>query len=784
MKISYYKSLFSSSPDKQITVYKAMDMIRLGECESLVKDVRFNFNNPEKKKALKERLPLFGFGGTFTTRSNKTLVKHSSLACLDFDHLPNVEQAKRQIAEDPYTFCVFVSPSGDGLKVLVRIPLVDNDKDYKSFYVELRNHFNQYGETDSATSDISRATFISYDPDLICNVDSEMFTDRFIVVEPVTIRHNVALEDYDEVAKRLIVWFKKKWTTGANRNSNLFILSSAFNDYGVPKDTALNYCLGYSSKDFGSAEINNLVDSAYKNSGNFGMKTFEDTSKSRALARMVSNGQTQESIGKKIELTEGVIKEIKKLKATDDNDCFWSLDDKGKIEISAIKFDFYLRNRGISKYYPYDGVSEFEFIQKNENFIDWIDPSRIKDIVKKDLINRCESDVWSKLAMMTNFFKKDMLSMLDTVEVQPKRDEKNAAYLYYRNFAVKTTDEGSELIEYSDVEDVVWKNQVIDRDIALNSESHGEFKTFIWRVSGEDADRYYTLKSVIGYLLHSYQNDSKPKAIIFNDEMISEDVPNGGSGKGLIHKAIGQIKNIVVEDGKKFDPNHQFAYQKVSKDTQIFLLDDVSKSFDFEKLFSIVTEGMTVEKKGKDAYQIPFKESPKISITTNYTIKGEGASHNRRVFEVEIANHYNDSHTPEDEFNHQFFTEWDADEFGMFDNFMIRCIQFYLKNGLVESNKVNLAFRKMKNNLGAEFIEFMESIDMTERVSKKALRDRFNSEYQSLARWNTAQKFNKKIKEYCIFNGYEVLESQSNGVPHLEFSKGNEPTNTETDAPF
>ncbi len=77
MKISYYKSLFSSSPDKQITVYKAMDMIRLGECESLVKDVRFNFNNPEKKKALKERLPLFGFGGTFTTRSNKTLVKHS-----------------------------------------------------------------------------------------------------------------------------------------------------------------------------------------------------------------------------------------------------------------------------------------------------------------------------------------------------------------------------------------------------------------------------------------------------------------------------------------------------------------------------------------------------------------------------------------------------------------------------------------------------------------------------------------------------------------------------------
>ena len=783
MNISYYKSLFSATPDSEMNVYNAIELIRNGDSTaSIIKDVRFHINNPEQKKIYKNRLPLFGFGGTFTSRSNKNLVKHSMLACLDFDHIPNVDEAKRQIMEDSYTFCVFVSPSGDGLKVLVRIPLVDNDKDYKAFYVELRKHYNQYGETDASTSDIARATFVSHDPDIFCNVDSEMFTKRFEVIETPTVVHNVKLEDYDEVAKMLIVWFKKKWTTGENRNTNLFILSAAFNDYGVPKSTALSYCQDYRSEDFGDHEIQSLVNSAYKNTSSFGSKTFEDTNKAKLLSRMVNNGQDEESISKKIPMTEGIKNEIQRIKDNEEPDVFWSIDEKGKIEISAIKFDFYLRNRGISKYYPYDGVSEFEFIQKNENFIDWIDPTRIKDIVKKDLINRCEPDVWSKLAMMTNFFKKDMLSMLDTVEVQPKRDEKKASYLYYKNLAVKTTDEGSELIEYSDVEDVVWKNQIIDRNIAISDESDGEFKTFIWRVSGEDAERYYTLKSVIGYLLHSYQNDSKPKAVIFNDEMISEDVPNGGSGKGLIHKAIGHIKNIVVEDGKKFDPNHQFAYQKVSKDTQIFLMDDVPKQFDFEKLFSIVTEGMTVEKKGKDAYQIPFKESPKISITTNYTIKGEGASHARRVFEVEIANHYNHTYTPEDEFGHQFFSEWDTDEWRRFDNFMARCIQYYLKNGLVESNKVNLSFRKMKNNLGVEFIEFMEALDMTERVSKKALRDKFNDEYKTLSRWNTAQKFNKKINDYCKFHEYEVLETQTNGVPYIEFIK--EDKNNDTDAPF
>lgn len=168
-----------------------------------------------------------------------------------------------------------------------------------------------------------------------------------------------------------------------------------------------------------------------------------------------------------------------------------------------------------------------------------------------------------------------------------------------KNYAVKTTKDDIQLLKYKDIKDLIWSNQVIERDINLKPKSDGVFKSFIWKVSGEDADRYYTLKSVIGYLLHSYQNDAKPKAIIWNDEMVSDDVPNGGSGKGLIHKAISKLKSVVIEDGKKFDPKSQFAYQKIRKDTQVFLMDDVSKNFVFENLFSIITEGITIEKKGK-----------------------------------------------------------------------------------------------------------------------------------------------------------------------------------------
>ena len=49
-------------------------------------------------------------------------------------------------------------------------------------------------------------------------------------------------------------------------------------------------------------------------------------------------------------------------------------------------------------------------------------------------------------------------------------------------------------------------------------------------------------------------------------------------------------------------------YQLVSADTQIICFDDVKKYFEFERLFSVVTEGLTLEKKNKDAIKIPFKK--------------------------------------------------------------------------------------------------------------------------------------------------------------------------------
>ena len=139
----------------------------------------------------------------------------------------------------------------------------------------------------------------------------------------------------------------------------------------------------------------------------------------------------------------------------------------------------------------------------------------------------------------------------------------------------------------------------------------------------------------IGFLMHGHKNLSYCPAVILNDEVISDN-PEGGTGKGIFMNALSHMKKLVTIDGKAFAFEKSFAYQLVSVDTQILCFDDVKKYFNFERLFSVVTEGLTLEKKNKDAIKIPFNKSPKIAITTNYAIKGTGNSFQRRQWELEL----------------------------------------------------------------------------------------------------------------------------------------------------
>ena len=224
------------------------------------------------------------------------------------------------------------------------------------------------------------------------------------------------------------------------------------------------------------------------------------------------------------------------------------------------------------------------------------------------------------------------------------------------------------------------------------------------------------MESTIGFMLHGHKNLSFCPAIVLNDQTIS-DQPEGGTGKGIFMNALAHMKKLVFIDGKAFNFERSFPYQLVSTDTQILCFDDVRKNFNFERLFSVVTEGLTLEKKNKDAIKIPFSKSPKIAITTNYAITGKGNSFERRKWELELAQYYNKTFTPLHEFGKLMFGDWKEEEWCMFDNYMISNLQRYLTSGLVKSTFVNLKLRQLSAETCHEFIEWCGLIEGTQSNS-------------------------------------------------------------------
>ena len=119
------------------------------------------------------------FSGTFTARSDKALIKHSGLLCVDFDHLQSVDTLRNQLLQDEYfdTQLLFVSPSGKGLKWIIQITPPLNNLDilgifsHNDYFTAIANYILQtYDvEVDKSGRDISRACFLPHDPDAYIN---------------------------------------------------------------------------------------------------------------------------------------------------------------------------------------------------------------------------------------------------------------------------------------------------------------------------------------------------------------------------------------------------------------------------------------------------------------------------------------------------------------------------------------------------------------------------------------------------------------------------------------
>lgn len=768
-EITIFKDIKETSQPFYRDVMVLLNRIREGSSKDLVKKIRAEKDKTQRNK-LKQSLPAICFSGRFTKRNDNSLVQHSGYICLDFDGYKtnkDMLQEKERLSKDKYVFSVFISPSGNGLKVLVKIP--QDSENHKNYFNSLQNHFDS-PYFDKTTKNISRVCYESYDPLIHINELSSTWEKieetEYQEVVKYRDRPTIPITNENKIVDILMKWWDKKYgLKEGERNNNIYVLASAFNDFGVNQTLAEYVMSNFATKDFPDYEIKRTIDSAYAQKQNFGTKYYEDEDKVNQIKNKFRRGVSKKEIKYQLEEekfdVDNVDSVLERIEDENAKQKFWTKSEKGVIKIIHIAFKQFLEEHGFYKFNP-QGSKNYVFVRVTNNLIDHTSEKEIKDFILNYLIDEDDISIYNYFAEHTRYFREEFLTLLSSIDVFFIEDTSSTSYLYYRNCAVKITSTEVKPIDYIDLGGYVWKDHVIDRDFTICKVNECDFKVFVNNIAGGTEERINSMYSTIGYMMHGYKNLSYCPAVILNDEVISDN-PEGGTGKGLFMKGLSQMKKLVVIDGKSFNFERSFAYQLVSADTQLLCFDDVKKYFDFERLFSVVTEGLTLEKKNKDAIKIPFSKSPKIAITTNYAIRGKGSSFERRKWELELAQHYTKEFTPLVEFGKHFFGEWDDEEWCQFDNFMISCLQLYLENGLLKSTFVNLELRRLSAETSHEFVEWCGLLDGKEnnklvsntKILRNDLYFDFIDEYPDYgpkARMTISrQRFYKWIDSYSIY---------------------------------
>lgn len=766
MIVSIFKNIKETKNPYHKSIEYALNRIRDGSSKKYVEYLRgLSFKEYQEQKG---NLPVICWQGKFTYRSAQSLEIFSGLIILDFDKFNSFEDAvifKDSIIGDVFVFACWISPSGKGVKVLVKIP--DDPENYKYYYKSLEKYFN-HPKWDDKNSDLCRACFESYDPDIYINENSEIYISKEFEEFKDLGQSSVSIPvDSDSIIiNNTITWFNNKYLMlKGQRNTNIWILACALNRFGVDKYSAKEQLFKYAQDDFTIEEIERQWDKAYKRVSEFKTAFYEDINIKKEIEKEIRNGKSKADIHKKFsnksfDLIDNAIDNLKE-EITENEFIHYS--DKGKPSIIPHQYKFWLQNNSFLKYFP-NNTSTFTFVKLERNLIEETNEKRIKDFVLDSLKDNKKYGYipFDFMANNLKYFSSDFLSFLDSADVKLKEDTQTECFIYYANCVVKVTKDKREIIDYIDLDGYVWKRQIIDREYIESDHHKSVFREFLWLISGQEINRYNSLKSIIGYLLHSFKTSANNKAVILNDETISEN-PNGGSGKGIFWNAISKMKKVSSIDGKTFEFTKSFPYQTVSTDCQLLVFDDVKKNFNFESLFSLITEGITLEYKGQDAIKLPVEKSPKILITTNYTIKGDGGSFDRRKIEVELSNYFSSKLTPLDHFKHLLFDDWDAKEWSRFDNYMINCIEYYLQNGIVSNEYKNLLERKFISSTNHDFYLYTKEPD-----NLKLGTTYWNSDICSAIKAENPdyKDYSNRtilgwIKKYCEFKGYIFEEKKS-----------------------
>jgi len=167
----FKKPISNILPFSTVSVVDVYNLIVGDEYRDITQRLR---SIKDKNKAREFKASKFDYvcvSGVFSQRSNKSLIHHSGLMVIDFDCLECVESLRELLIVDKEleTELLFKSPSGDGLKWVVRINL--GIASHQEYFIGIQNYIKYtYGvDVDGSGKDVARACFLPNDKDVFIN---------------------------------------------------------------------------------------------------------------------------------------------------------------------------------------------------------------------------------------------------------------------------------------------------------------------------------------------------------------------------------------------------------------------------------------------------------------------------------------------------------------------------------------------------------------------------------------------------------------------------------------
>ena len=268
--ITIFKNIFSKEPN-YISVEAALKRIQQGKSKTTVEEIRKTIDK-EKANKIKLNLPSICFSGKFgADRTDAQLIQHSGFIVLDFDNIFELREKQTEIISNPFVYACWVSPSGNGLKALVKIA---NGSKHREHFQALQEVFP---EIDRSGINVSRVCYESYDTDIYINENAEVFKKIKKTEKVVIYEKN---DDDQKIFKNILTWLSNKneaFVTG-ERNNFIFKLASACCRFGINEMTAnsMIHVEFLTNSEFTKNEADRAIRSAYKaNSKNFGSASFD-----------------------------------------------------------------------------------------------------------------------------------------------------------------------------------------------------------------------------------------------------------------------------------------------------------------------------------------------------------------------------------------------------------------------------------------------------------------------------------------------------------------------------